>query len=113
MDHGVNSRDPEIDLLVRDIADAQQKIEVLTSEYFQLRADYMVAKRELSDPKLFEVQVEEALKQDALCRPAGESECSVDAPSDGSENLAVEKYRSKLQEKGGARIPNKPNVPLY
>ena len=57
-------RDPETDLLIRDIADTQNKIQTLTSALFQLQTDYLVAKAELSDPALFEIQAEEALKMD-------------------------------------------------
>src|SRR5262249_21705137 len=47
-DHG----DPETDLLIRDIADTNTKIQTLTAGLFQLQTDYIVAKSELSDPNL-------------------------------------------------------------
>src|SRR4051812_14421436 len=57
-------RDPETELLIRDIADTQNKIQTLTTGLFQLQTDYMVAKAELNDPALFDLQAEEELKKD-------------------------------------------------
>ena len=50
MGRPTEQRDPETDLLIRDIADTQNKILTLTSGLYQLQTDYMVAKSELSDP---------------------------------------------------------------
>ncbi len=61
---GPTQRDPETDLLLRDIADTQTKAEALTSGLYQLQTDYMIAKSQLTSPALFDVQAEEALKQD-------------------------------------------------
>lgn len=64
MGRTTDERDPETDLLIRDIADTNTKIQTLTSGIFQLQTDFIVAKSELSDPNLFDIQAEEALKQD-------------------------------------------------
>src|SRR3954451_20534187 len=48
MGRPTDQRDPETDLLIRDIADTQQKIQMLTTGMYQLQTDYLVAKAELS-----------------------------------------------------------------
>jgi polysaccharide biosynthesis transport protein len=123
-------RDPETDLLIRDIADTQAKIQALTSGLFQLQTDYMVAKSELSDPALFEIQAEEALKMDDKYRywkaqldqaeiiaaqtPAGSRGGSRGS---GDRQLAqarhqVEIYSADFKKKMVRELQNKPNVPL-
>ena len=61
---GDDGRDPELELLLRGLADTQKKVEDYTAALIQLQTDFAVARAELSDPALFEAQAEEALKQD-------------------------------------------------
>jgi capsular exopolysaccharide synthesis family protein len=125
------ARDPETDLLIRDIADTQSKIQTLTSGLFQLQTDYMVAKGELSDPALFEIQAEEALKTDqkylywkyqldqaeimAAQTPAsakGGSRSSSNARQLDQARRQVDQYSADFKKKMIHDLQNKPNVPL-
>jgi beta-lactamase regulating signal transducer with metallopeptidase domain len=112
IDQSAGGPKPETELLIRDIAGVQKKIETLTSGYYQLQTDYMVAKGELSDPKLLEVQAEEALKHDSQYTDLLKKATAQIAPSDGSEYEAVEKYRADFKKKTVREMRNKPNVPL-
>src|SRR5204863_2785004 len=103
---GNDSQDPETQLLLRQIADNQTKIENLTTAYMQLQTDYIVAKGELSDPALFDRQAEEVLKQDPqLARLQQQLADARKAPSGGSGSDAdsisrkIEQYRADFKEK--------------
>jgi polysaccharide biosynthesis transport protein len=124
-------RDPETELLIRDIADTQGKIQALTSGLYQLQTDFMVAKGELSDPALFDIQAEEALKIDDKYRyykgladqaeiMATQSTPSTKGASRGASTdrqLAqarrqVDQYSADFKKKFIHDLQNKPNVPL-
>jgi capsular exopolysaccharide synthesis family protein len=124
-------RDPETDLLIRDIADTQAKIQGLTSGLFQLQTDFMVAKNELSDPALFDIQAEEALKGDqkylywkyqldqaeiiATQTPASGKGGARGASPDrqlAQARRQVDEYSTTFKKKYIHDLQNKPNVPL-
>jgi succinoglycan biosynthesis transport protein ExoP len=124
-------RDPETDLLIRDIADTQNKILTLTSGLYQLQTDYMVAKAELSDPALLQIQAEEALKidpkyqylqqqLDMLMLQKMQTPSSTKGGSRGSSNdrqLAqanrmLESYKADFKKNFVHDLQSKPNVPL-
>jgi capsular exopolysaccharide synthesis family protein len=124
-------RDPETDLLIRDIADTQNKIQTLTSGLFQLQTDYVVAKGELSDPALFDIQAEEALKADqkylywkyqldqaeiiATQTPPSAKGATRGTSTDRQLALArrqVDQYSTDFKKKFVRDLQNKPNVPL-
>jgi succinoglycan biosynthesis transport protein ExoP len=126
-----DQRDPETDLLIRDIADIQNKIQTLTTGLFQLQTDYMVAKSELSDPALFDIQAEEALKVDEKYRywkyqldqaeimaaqtPPSSKGASRSTSYDRQVALArrqVDQYSLDFKKKMLHDLQNKPNVPL-
>jgi capsular exopolysaccharide synthesis family protein len=128
---GEQIRDPETDLLIRDIADTQNKIQTLTSALFQLRTDFMVAKGELSDPALFDIQAEETLKLDEKYRywkyqadqaeiMAAQTPASSKGASRGSSydrqliqaRRQLEQYSTDFKKKMIHDLQNKPNVPL-
>jgi succinoglycan biosynthesis transport protein ExoP len=123
--------DPETDLLIRDIADTQNKIQTLTTGLFQLQTDFWVAKAELSDPALFDIQAEEALKQDEKYRywkyqadqaeiMAAQTPASSKGGSRGSSydrqliqaRRQLEQYSIDFKKKMIRDLQNKPNVPL-
>jgi capsular exopolysaccharide synthesis family protein len=123
-------RDPETDLLIRDIADTQGKIQTLTSGLFQLQTDFMVAKSELSDPALFDIQAEEALKIDdkyryykGLSDQAEVMATQTPASTKGARSAStdrqlaqarrqVDQYSADFKKKFVKDLQNKPNVPL-
>jgi beta-lactamase regulating signal transducer with metallopeptidase domain/biopolymer transport protein ExbD/C-terminal processing protease CtpA/Prc len=116
---GNDSQDPETQLLLRQIADTQTKIENLTSAYMQLETDYRVAKGELSDPELFAAQADELVKQDPQYAKLQQQLADVrKAPSGGSDSDAdsisrkIEQYRADFKKKTIREWQNKPNVPL-
>ena len=131
MSRSTDQRDPETDLLIRDIADTQNKIQTLTSALFQLQTDYMVAKAELSDPAIFEIQAEEMLKLDqkylylqqqldyALLQkmqtPASTRGGSRGSSSDrqvAQMQQMVETYKADFKKRTVRELQSKPNVPL-
>jgi capsular exopolysaccharide synthesis family protein len=59
-----NEKDPEGDLLVREIADLQRKKADLENRMIQYQTEFVVMKSKLEDPSLVESQVDEALAQD-------------------------------------------------
>ena len=61
---GRSDDNPETAILVRNIADTKTKLDALINAFMQLQSDYMAARRELTDPALFEVAAEDALKKD-------------------------------------------------
>jgi len=118
-------------LLIRDIADSQNKIQLLTSSLFQLQTDYIVAKTELSDPALLDVQAEEALKSDpkyqylqtqldGLMLQKMQTPNSTRGGSRGSGNdhqiaqmnQMLEAYKTDFKKRTVREVQNKPNVPL-
>jgi capsular exopolysaccharide synthesis family protein len=124
-------RDPETDLLLRDVADTQNKIETLTTGLYQLQTDYVVAKSEVSDPSLFEIQAEEALKVDPkyqylqsqldmvqlqqMQTPGSTKGGSRGASSDrqfAQMSRTLEAYKADFKKKMVHDLQNKPNVPL-
>jgi capsular exopolysaccharide synthesis family protein len=126
-----DQRDPETELLIRDIADTNTKMQALTSGLFQLQTDYIVAKQELSDPNLFDIQAEEALKQDQKYMywkamldqyqiMASSTPQSTRGATRGSNNdrqiaqlsAQIEQYSKDFKKKFVRDIQNKPNVPL-
>jgi capsular exopolysaccharide synthesis family protein len=131
MGRPTDQRDPETDLLIRDIADTQGKIQTLTAGMYQLQTDYLVAKAELSDPSLFDIQAEELLKVDPkyqylqsqldmLMLQKMQTPSSTKGGSRGSSNdrqLAqmnqmVEAYKADFKKRTVRELQNKPNVPL-
>ncbi len=126
-----DQRDPETDLLIRDIADTRAKIQTLTSGLFQLQTDYMVMKSELSDPALFQIQAEEALKLDPKYQylqsqldmiqlQQMQTPSSTKGGSRGSSNdrqvaqmsRMLESYSVDFKKRMVRDLQNKPNVPL-
>jgi len=123
-------RDPETDLLIRDIADTQAKLQSLTSGLFQLQTDFMVAKNELSDPALFDIQAEEALKIDdkyryykGLADQAEVMASQTPASAKGGRSASsdrqlaqarrqLDQYSTDFKKKFIHDLQNKPNVPL-
>ena len=119
-------------MLIRDIADTQNKIQTLTSGLFQLQTDYMVAKSELSDPALLEIQAEEALKMDQqylywktqLDQAEIVAKSTTASTKGGSRGSAssdrqvaqarrqVDTYSADFKKKMVRELQNKPNVPL-
>ena len=59
-----NQKDPEGDLLLREIADLQRKKADLESRMIQYQTDFVVMKSKLEDPALIEAQADELLQQD-------------------------------------------------
>ncbi len=111
--------DPETDLLLHDIADTQAKVESLTTAYYQLQTDYMVAKSELSDPALLEAQADEAIKQDSQYAALQQQLVKArEASGDDSASLAnlinrkIEEYRANFKKTTIREMQSKPNVPL-
>jgi capsular polysaccharide biosynthesis protein len=128
---GESDRDPELELLLRDVADSQKKIEDMTAAIIQLQTDFAVARNELSDPALFELQAEEELKRDqkylylqyqldqlalmSMTTPGG-SKGSVHGSSSNTQlaqaqNL-VDQYSKQFKRDYVRNLQNKPNVPL-
>ena len=119
--HG-RQRDPETDLLIRDIADTQTKTRHLTSGLFQLQTDFMIAKSELErsgtvrsssrrnaqqDPKYLYWQYQLDSSRDyATQTPASAKGGSRSGSTDrqiAQAQSTNRQYQRRLQEKVGAR----------
>lgn len=127
-----NGEDPEAQLLLRDIADTQHKIEDLTSAFIKLRTDYTVARSELLDPELTKLQAEEAAKQDPKYQmlqglALNAEMMQMQTPNTGRKggshvsaidrqiaqlNMTAEAYKKDTAKKFQREIESKPNVAL-
>jgi capsular exopolysaccharide synthesis family protein len=61
---GSEGRDPETELLIRDLDATQKKRDELTNKLYDTRIEFLMLKGELDDPALIEAQVDEILKDD-------------------------------------------------
>jgi succinoglycan biosynthesis transport protein ExoP len=130
---GNDTQDPETQLLLRQLADNQTKIENLTTAYMQLETDYRVARGELNDPELFVLQADELIKQDPqyqvlqqqlLFILANQAQNSTSQrrgstrsntgndPQVDLINRKIDLYRDDFKKKMVRDMQNKPNVPL-
>jgi capsular exopolysaccharide synthesis family protein len=127
---GEDGRDPETDLLIREIADTQKKIEDMTSALIQLQTDFVVAKNELTAPALFEAQADEVLRQDPkialmenqwlsleaqeMMQPSGGRRGGASSTSRAAAQLRanIDAYRAAEKKRMVREIQNKENVPL-
>lgn len=57
-------RDPQTDLLLRDIADTQQKMGALETYMFQLQTDFAIAKGRFESPQMLEAELDQLLAED-------------------------------------------------
>jgi capsular exopolysaccharide synthesis family protein len=59
-----DERDPHTELMLREIAGQQSKLEALESHVYQLQADYAITKSRIEDPQLVEQMFEQELAED-------------------------------------------------
>ena len=131
MNRPTADRDPETELLLRDIADTQTKVETLTTALIQLQTEYVIAKNELSDPALADAQAEEALRQDQklayfenqlmqvqmaqMATPSAGRRGSHNSGADRQVEMLsrnIEQYKADTKKKILRDLQNKPNLPL-
>ncbi|MEX0611475.1 MAG: polysaccharide biosynthesis tyrosine autokinase [Pirellulales bacterium] len=58
------NNDPETDLLLRDIASLQSRKSEIESQLYQMQTDFAVAKSQLEDPRMIDMQVDQYMAQD-------------------------------------------------
>jgi capsular exopolysaccharide synthesis family protein len=122
------NRDPKTELLLRDIQEAQRKLDELSSQIFQSQTDFLITKNELEDPGLVDAQIDEAIERDfqvmQLRDEIGQMEMQRIEASGGrsgraaasmekkiaAKNQQLEVYRASLKAKMLREYRSKPNL---